>query len=1032
MRAYLKRCSMLIDLNLGRQNPTHDYDAMVYTETQMTSIRGELEIVQKALKLQTKRCRQLVAEYTRRLQEKEVQYQSEKSLRDDQLAKVLRALLIFEARLKQEQKFISHQLNEKDYIIKKQSNDIKKLLSNQYCKNCNQYYTSSPVQESLGSSSEYVVTDYQSSNFESLDSSSENYALMSEKDYNKSECSYQSYNDDISKSETESVKSIYQKNRNKDSLGRRSRKIPHRKSIGTYFEVLKLRNDTNSPMSNEDNTSNDYEHLDSLPPESITDKISEISGNIESIFEKNQQLANGTESSTNISTSECNNTVINKCFDDQSPDTTSLDNHVCSEPKERKLSDTIPVFDADEETNDNWYASASDQEDEEHRDVYRNNPVLECMNQILLQNINDPLNSPPKTPNIERKSVKNKRVKFSDEEQDAKPDNSDLREDNLNRREEGFNQDYYETPVQKPPNFYETPQSIYSNDYEQILSKRSETFSDSPPKSVPEPRKVETPPNHYYIDMESRSDEGDNKIMRKSKISRIPPALPPKPANLTSKYKINSPPIKTPSEKSDESVLEFEPDYCSISELNLPQQKNISFQKISVVAEINAPTSLDVLNKLNPPGDAKPELETKTTKPEYKDTKGETSKTSPMIENSRTSGLTNEKLEILNKNENKVDILSKLSAHNDKSEFVNKMLPLNDTKLLALSKIKFPNEKNIDILSKLNNNKENKIKEKIADFNQMNDSLIVKKCVEKLNIQLAKQTPIKSEVNLNVSKKNEPEIPKLPQVSEIIIPDENEEKKEEQRITQDNYVKNNSQIFKLTRTEVPRRPIVIGSSVSSLISEFNNQQILSELKKKPDRRASQHMFSSFDKIQNSDKQAALKDNTLNSSKFESFDLSQNFEEFKLDDCDIEEYKVDEDLRSESSEKSIEKPTDVVTSTPSRIDIVRTSNGSLTPHLNRNSIEMLKKQLEHQKGQIHSEQPKESNGFKGTEPTYEHFLECTGLSSKSILTPSRLLSNHKSMLKPKDVKLRSKVRASNGIIFDRHANASVKYWSEPYV
>ncbi|CAH1989122.1 unnamed protein product [Acanthoscelides obtectus] len=1007
---------------------------MVYTEAHMTSMRGELEIVQKALKLQTKRCRQLVAEYTRRLQEKEVQYQSEKALRDDQLAKVLRALLIFEARLKQEQKYISHQLNEKDYIIKKQSNDIKKLLSNQYCKNCNQYYTSSPIQESLESSSEYVVTDYQSSNFESLDSSSETYALMSEKDYNKSECSYQTYNDDISKSETESVKSLYQKNRNKDSLGRRSRKIPHRKSIGTYFEVLKLRNDNNSPMSNEDNTSNDYEHLDSLPPESLTDKISEISGNIESIFEKNQHLTAGTESSTNISTSECNNTVINKYFSDQSSEPTKLDNQEPSETKERKLSDTIPVFEADEETNDNWYASASDQEDEEHRDIYRNNPVLECMNQILLQNINDPLNSPPKTPNIERKSMKNKRVKFSDEEQDTKPEGcSDLKEENLKKRDDGSNHDYYETPVQKTPNFYETPQSIYSNDYEQILSRRSEISTGSPPNGGLKPRKVETPSSHYYIDMDSRSDEGDNKLARKLKISRTPPALPPKPANLTSKYKIQNSTTKAPSEKSDESVLEFEPDYCSISELNLPQQKNVSFQKISVVAEINAPSSLDVLNKLKPPGDSKTEVEGKPTKSEI-ESKLETPKTSPAIENNRNSGSLNEKLDNLNKKESKIDTLSKLSTHNDnKDDFLNKMNPLNDPKMLALSKIKFPNEKNIDILSKLNTNKENKIKEKIADFNQINESLIVKKCVEKLNIQLAKQTPIKSEVNLNTSKRNEPEIPKLPQVSEIIIPDENEEKKEE-RITQDNYVKNNSQIFKLSKTgrnDIPRRPIVIGSSVSSLISEFNNQQILSELKKKPDRKVNQHMFSSFDKSQNYDKQASVKDNTLDSSKFESFDLSQNFEEFKLDECDIEEYKVDEDLRSESSGKSIEKPTDVITSTP-RVEIVRATNDALTPQLSRNSIEMLRKQLEQQKSQIHSEQPKENTGFKGTEPTYEHFLECTGLSSKSILTPSRLLSNHKSMLKPKDVKLRSKVRNSNGIIFDRHANPSVKYWSEPYV
>ena len=43
--------------------------------------------------------------------------------------------------------------------------------------------------------------------------------------------------------------------------------------------------------------------------------------------------------------------------------------------------------------------------------------------------------------------------------------------------------------------------------------------------------------------------------------------------------------------------------------------------------------------------------------------------------------------------------------------------------------------------------------------------------------------------------------------------------------------------------------------------------------------------------------------------------------------------------------------------------------------------------------------------------YERFIDCSGLMQKSILTPSRLLSNHKNMLKPKDVKHRNKVKAA---------------------
>lgn len=944
----------------------------------MASIRGELEIVQKALKLQTKRCRQLVAEYTRRLQEKEAQYRSEKTLRDDQLAKVLRALLIFEARLKQEQKFISHQLNEKDYIIKKQKNDIKKLLQNQYCKNCNQYYMSSPIQESLDSSSEYVVTDchdYQSSNFESLDSSSETYATLSEKSYAKSENIYESYtNDDNLKSETEFSKVVYQKSRNKDSLGRRSKKTPHRKSIGTYFEVLKLRNENNSPISNEDNTSNDYDNLDSLPPESITDKISLVSENIEQIFDKNEQLLNDTESSPNISLSECGNTVIDKSHETENSnslqnsdinvvdakdvtETTILDKE--DNKTSKIITETIPVFEADEDTNETWYASASDQEDEEQRDIYRNNPVLECMNQILLQNINDSLNSPPKTPNIERKSLKNKRVKFSDEEEKLSQEIKEtaLTEENLKEKQDETNHDYYETPIQKTPNFYETPQSIYSNDYEQILSKCSATFS-SPSPSLDKEANGSTVKklSHYYMEMETKpenniSDNLDSKIVRKSKILRTPPALPPKPANLVSKYKMQAMPRKSPTEKSDDSVTEFEPDYCSISELNLPQPKNVSFKKINVVAEINAPTSHDVLSKLNSP----------------------------------------------------------------------KEKPTNNS---------------------------NKIERKSADYDPVDvnsDKLVVKKCVEKLNIQLAKQMPIKSDQS---PKKNEPEIPKLPQVSEIIIPDETEENDKEERISQDNYVKNNSQIFKLktnTRNDMSRRPIVIGSSVSSLITGFNNQQLLSEIKKKPERngKLNKHLFSSFENLQNIDKLSLVKEDPVEPP---TFDLSQNFEEFKLDDCEIEEYTVEEeDIRSEKS-VSTKSEEEVRPLTPvdndklqpkinssTRVELIRATNDMATPKLNKNSIELLKRQLERQKNQILSQQPvKENPRIRGNEPTYEHFLECTGLSTKSILTPSRLLSNHKSMLKPKDVKLRSKVKANNNNLFERHSTSSIKYWSEPYI
>lgn len=842
----------------------------ITSENEVTALREELEIAQKSLKYQTKRCRELVEEYTKRLQEKEKQYQSEKLLRDNQLAKVLRALLIFEARLRQEQKLITHQLEEKDYIIRKQKSDMHKILSNQYCKHCNQYYVTNL--EALDSSSEYVdYFDYQSSNVESLDSSCETYATVSDYDQKLPESG-----DEI---KSESVKTSFTKNKN--SLVKRNRKIPHRKSVGTYFEVLKLRNDNISLSSNE-----------------------ESSDNIEKTYDELKFLL--VTSSSNQSESDCNDTVIQKITteNDMEPNET-LDANA-------KIKEHIPsIFEGDGGNNDSWYVNAgSDQEDDQQR-IYRNNPVLECMNQILLQNMNG-VNSPPKTPTLERRSLKNKRVKFREEEQsDTKYENKEVE---YLTTEENDQNNYYETPVQKVPNFYETPQSIYSNDYEQILSESmsSENGAINAIEKVLNTN-YETPKDHHYIDMDITTPEEENKIKRKVKIHRIPPALPPKPANLVSKYKLQHIPNKFPKiEKAMD--IESEPDYCSISELNLPN-KNAVLNKINVISEIN--------------------------------------------------------------------------VHN-----------LNETNVSDKTII-------------LHQPKED-IKESTYDPLDINDCIsnLVKKNVEKFNIQLAKQTPVKTET-LNEKpklKKQELDIPKLPQVSEIIIPEEAETKKED-RIAQDNYVKNNSQVLKSAR-----KPIAIGTSVSTLITGFNNHQVLSEIKPKP-KTTNKKMLLSFDSEQNFDKHAKNTSQTLN---FENFDLSQNFEEFKLDDCDIgEEYKLDlpdvvTDIKEEP--KLEQEPKNYST----RVEVIRATIDSVD-QLKTSSVEQLKRKLEAQKNNDSKTKP------YTTEPTYEDFLECTGLSSKSILTPINKLKTHTSTL-PSNVKLRPKLRNN---VLDKYGG-SIKYWSEPYL
>uniref|UniRef100_A0A146L5G2 Uncharacterized protein n=2 Tax=Lygus hesperus TaxID=30085 RepID=A0A146L5G2_LYGHE len=68
-------------------------------------------------------------------------------------------------------------------------------------------------------------------------------------------------------------------------------------------------------------------------------------------------------------------------------------------------------------------------------------------------------------------------------------------------------------------------------------------------------------------------------------------------------------------------------------------------------------------------------------------------------------------------------------------------------------------------------------------------------------------------------------------------------------------------------------------------------------------------------------------------------------------------------------------------------------------------------------------------------SYDNFLEVTGLSQKSIITPSRMMTNHRNVTRPKDIKLRSKGKTAGVIercIPPQVVGPTVKYWTEPYL
>lgn len=96
-------------------------------ECEIRALRRELEETRTALRLQTVRCRQLVAAFTTKLQEKEAEVRAGRELRNEQLGRVLRALLVLEGRLRREQRHIRQQLAEKDDVIRTQQLEIARL-----------------------------------------------------------------------------------------------------------------------------------------------------------------------------------------------------------------------------------------------------------------------------------------------------------------------------------------------------------------------------------------------------------------------------------------------------------------------------------------------------------------------------------------------------------------------------------------------------------------------------------------------------------------------------------------------------------------------------------------------------------------------------------------------------------------------------------------------------------------------------------------------------------------------------------------
>ncbi|XP_052892934.1 uncharacterized protein LOC128300783 [Anopheles moucheti] len=247
------------------------------------------------------------------------------------------------------------------------------------------------------------------------------------------------------------------------------------------------------------------------------------------------------------------------------------------------------------ETNDDWYASASDMEDSDTAlgKPYSNaavNPVLECVNQILLQQSMDGFGDsnkdttgegadeeehyikaqqPAPPPVKEPTAVRSKRVHFSTQNSMVQVPRISLQpttsvsiqgSGSINRKDDKVSPTY-------------EIQSIYSNEYEPIGSEHN-SYS------------------NYYVDMESKlGSEDREREQALAEKRKTPPALPPKPANLLKLQQLSkgnqqqrqlvSSPAKGRSSSAQSDIAESEPDYCSISEIQ------DSVKCVQIVAEIH-------------------------------------------------------------------------------------------------------------------------------------------------------------------------------------------------------------------------------------------------------------------------------------------------------------------------------------------------------------------------------------------------------------------------------------------------------------
>lgn len=126
------------------------------TTTENGRLRDKLQVTEESLSLQVKKCENLILFFTNQIQTLTDELEHEKSWRTNQLTKIVKALMSFESKLRNDQKLILNQLYTKDSEINKLASELVILSEKcglnykinvseaaQYCLSCRkQYYRS--------------------------------------------------------------------------------------------------------------------------------------------------------------------------------------------------------------------------------------------------------------------------------------------------------------------------------------------------------------------------------------------------------------------------------------------------------------------------------------------------------------------------------------------------------------------------------------------------------------------------------------------------------------------------------------------------------------------------------------------------------------------------------------------------------------------------------------------------------------------------------------------------------------------------